>query len=574
VCLQNYDSACAIPRVLACGHTACEACLGNLPERYPGTIRCPECNQLVKCPAQGPSALPKNIDLLRLSLPQNPHPNSNPHISQKPREHSPNYDDRHRFLPRFWSDEFYSLWKDWVLPNDAVFIETKGEEGGGGGGEGLCAVFGGTNGSVSLLPLRGGFRENQRLSLVRIVSLPTVSDSSVFNHSYVARIMSCLSIMKEEERDELGLVLRASLGRQSGMCKVYGLWGDLEGGFLDLVCERLRGSFLDKLGDLRNGFGGGGGCDGDEEASSNVDMSGFAMIGVGTCEAVIALHLESLVIGCLGLSCFTFDDFGHVYVDLSEVLVGGRKVHKSVVEAVSGRSRIDNDELGVIFSGLLKKEAFLSPELLLELLKKEGVAVECGSSSFSISTRSDVWSLACVLIRLIIGQSFSEGISEISVEGSDYSTLYVSWVEKVSSLLETNLGSAYASLSQILCKCLNFDPDSRPLATDVRKCLRELLIKPQFDALGGFEGAINEDNTWHCLIFGKLCQLPTERAETRKEDGGAELDQVDERVDKNFLDGLSEGVIKFKDLQGHLDCITGLAVGGMNSIRLFFFHSK
>jgi len=163
---------------------------------------------------------------------------------------------------------------------------------------------------------------------------------------------------------------------------------------------------------------------------------------------------------------------------------------------------------------------------------------------------------------------------EISVEGSDYSTLYVSWVEKVSSLLETNLGSAYASLSQILCKCLNFDPDSRPLATDVRKCLRELLIKPQFDALGGFEGAINEDNTWHCLIFGKLCQLPTERAETRKEDGGAELDQVDERVDKNFLDGLSEGVIKFKDLQGHLDCITGLAVGGMNSIRLFFFHSK
>lgn len=388
------------------------------------------------------------------------------------------------------------------------------------------------------------------MSLVRVVSLPAVNESSVFRYGYVVRVMKCLSEMREEERDELGLILR---GQRSGFVfKVFGLWGDLEGGFLSLVCERHNGSLFDKFGDLR-----------DEEGLCKDGISAFAMIGAGICEAVIALHLEGLVIGCLDLSCFGFDGFGRVCVDLSEVLVAGRNVRKSVVEAVSGRLRIDENGMGVILSGLLKSEAFLSPEMLLELLHKEGVAVECGGSSCSVQCSSDVWSLACVLMRLLIGKTFTEETLEMCEEkGCDYSTLYAGWVEKVSSLLETKLGSEYESLSQILCKCLNFDLGSRPCATDVWRCIRELLIKPQFDIAGGFEGAIKEDNTYRCLIFGKLCQLPNERAEIQKEDGGADFDQVDETVDKHFVEGLSEGVIKCKDLQGHLDCITGLAVGG------------
>ncbi|KAK9945882.1 hypothetical protein M0R45_011373 [Rubus argutus] len=31
VCLQNYDGESTIPRVLACGHSACEVCLVKLP---------------------------------------------------------------------------------------------------------------------------------------------------------------------------------------------------------------------------------------------------------------------------------------------------------------------------------------------------------------------------------------------------------------------------------------------------------------------------------------------------------------------------------------------------------------
>ncbi|KAB1200189.1 hypothetical protein CJ030_MR0G007880 [Morella rubra] len=532
VCLESYDGACAIPRVLACGHTACEACLANLPQRFPQTVRCPACNQLVKYPAQGPSALPKNIDLLRLCNAQTTGPKSGIEIN----EHSSNYNEHHQFLPRFWSDEFYSLWKDCILSKDSVFVEPDAEAEDEEEDKVLCAVLGGGTALPSSLPVRPGFKENQRASLVRLVSLPSVSESSVFNYSYVAHIMRCLSGMEEEERNELGLILRASLERQRGNCKVYGLWSDLEGRFLYLVCEKQRGSLLEKFDVSTNGLDVG-----DGEGPSKNGMSSFALIGVEICEAVIALHLEGLVMGS-GLAVgdnhsVNFGGyFGHVHVDFSGVVVAGRKVRRSVVEAVSGRSRINMDCLGLVFYSLLKREAFLSPELLLELLRKEGIAANTIGKLHSSQNR--FWK-----------SSF--------VEGSDYSTWYLSWVKKVSFLLEAILGSEYASSSQLLCKCLNLDPGSRPLAIDVRRCVRELLIKPQFDTSGSLED-VKVESTWRCLILGKLCQLPNRRAEIQIEVGEADLD----RVDKNFVEGVSEGVIKFKDLQGHLDCITGLAVGG------------
>ncbi|GMP61737.1 hypothetical protein CsSME_00024086 [Camellia sinensis var. sinensis] len=70
VCLQPYDGDSTTPRVLACGHSACQTCLKLLPQPFPHTICCPACTQLVKYPhPQGPSALPKNIDLLCLASP-------------------------------------------------------------------------------------------------------------------------------------------------------------------------------------------------------------------------------------------------------------------------------------------------------------------------------------------------------------------------------------------------------------------------------------------------------------------------------------------------------------------------
>ena len=106
VCLQPYDGASATPRVLPCGHSACETCLSLLPQPFPHTIRCPACTQLVKC--SHPQSLPKNIDLLRFaSLFLNPDP-PNP---QKPNEKRSNPITDRQFVPNLWSNEFYLTWK-------------------------------------------------------------------------------------------------------------------------------------------------------------------------------------------------------------------------------------------------------------------------------------------------------------------------------------------------------------------------------------------------------------------------------------------------------------------------------
>ncbi|XP_062101266.1 uncharacterized protein LOC133807123 [Humulus lupulus] len=543
VCLQNYDGDATIPRVLACGHSVCEACLVKLPQRYPQTIRCPACTQLVKFPPQGPSVLPKNIDLLSLCISQNPIPNS---ITSSDTRKFPLEHRFFDFLPRFWSDEFCSAWKDWILPEEAVLVDD--EEKGGS-----VSVFGGriddTAVSSSLCISRFCFGKDQRVSLVRVVSLPGLDDSNL-KLSYVVRVMTCLSGMTEEQRDELGLILRASLRQCRRMSKVYGLWGNSDDGFLYIVSEGLNGSFGEKFGNLRNEFDSDNG-----NGLSKDGVCAFALIGIEFIESLLSLHSEGFIAGCVGLSCFSFDDFGHAYVDVNGVLVMGRKIRKTIAV----------EELGVAISNLLEDNTFVSPELLVELLHSEGIP----ESRYSIRCSSDTWSLACLLLGLLIGKAVTEEFPKMIEENdSDYLRLYSSWTERVRSLLDIQLASEYAGLKDILLKCLVYDPECRPLLTEVRKCIKELIVKPQFDMASlDLDGEVCVGSS-RCLFLGQMCQLPKEmptedNLQGRKVDGEGDFGPVkQERADKNFLHGLSEGLIKFKDLQGHRDCITGIAVGG------------
>nr|KJB29170.1 hypothetical protein B456_005G088100 [Gossypium raimondii] len=508
VCLQPYDGECTIPRVLACGHTVCESCLLNLPKKLPGAIRCPACTVLVKYPPEGPTTLPKNIDLLRLI----PGGSENP---RKPVYKSKNVSNL-PFLPRSWSDEFYSNWKSYLLRDDTVERD-----------------------QVSLLPV-GSFSSGGE-------------DGSLFKAGYLVRVMDCLREMKEEERGELGLVLRAFTKQNCRICRVLGLWGDLGDGVLYLASEKQkRGNFLDKnLGCF------------EKEGVFN-----FALMGMEMCEAVISLHKEGLIAGCLSFSCFQLDDFGHIYLDLIEVLLTGRGIQDVVANVGFSGKKIGDGEIRMLFKDLLKRDVFVCPEVLLKLLEKEGTGVECCSLKYPIRYSSDAWLLSCILLRIVNGDVFSdewvEYMCHIIVKGSenseiDCSSVYTSSMEKVSSLLGTKFGAECVSLQQILCKCLDVDPESRSLVVDVWKCIRELVIRPQFDKMVKLDGASYDENGGRCMVVGKLCLLSRERTETQEKD---ELQGKEANGATDMVNGLTEGRIKWKDLQGHLDCVTGLAVGG------------
>lgn len=540
VCLQSYDGACTIPRVLTCGHTACETCLLKIPQKFPQTIRCPACTVLVKYPPQGPSFLPKNIDLLRLVEPSSSKSRENPKNSH----HVPEFD----FIPHSWSDEFYSFWKQFILPNDAVLVEEKSKEESG----------------FRLGCLKE--RESQRVSLVKVGSLFSSGgdDDAVFKYSYFARVMNCLSGMRAEERDELGLILKAA-SKEIKFCRVLGLWGDMEDGFLCLVCERLNQ--IEKLGLFRDGDG-----------FSENGLPSFAVMGMEICEALIGLNKQGLNTGCLALTCFNFDSFGHLYVDLNDVLAVGRRVAKSVAKVGSVGGKICDKDVKAFLSDLLASNVFLSPEVLYDLFKKEGIRVERVESS--VGYGSDVWSLACILLSILFGKEFTNelvdyirGVNKKASEDNslDCLRMHMAWTEKVIYLLENKFGSEFVSLQKKFCQCLNFDPGSRPLLTNVWKCIRELIVKPEIDKMIRMDEMVSLENQGHCLVLGKLCWLPKGILEIAERDDslgaenrdGADIDQGGEAtVVKDLVEGLSDGNVKFKEMQGHRDCVTGLAVGG------------
>ncbi|CAI5460534.1 unnamed protein product [Closterium sp. Yama58-4] len=68
VCLELYDQEQRVPRLVACGHTICQACARNLPltRDFFGKkcISCPECRCLVVW--KGLASMPKNFALLRI----------------------------------------------------------------------------------------------------------------------------------------------------------------------------------------------------------------------------------------------------------------------------------------------------------------------------------------------------------------------------------------------------------------------------------------------------------------------------------------------------------------------------
>ncbi|WOH02200.1 hypothetical protein DCAR_0521589 [Daucus carota subsp. sativus] len=532
VCLQYYDGACTIPRVLPCGHSVCEACVSQLPNPFPQTIRCPACTQLVKYP-QNVSSLPKNIDLLRLSsLLQNP---EKP-ISPKPKKAIKELSEKDgAFMPNLWSREFYNSWKDWILSEDCVVIDEFG--GGGGVLRGKVGAFEGFLG----MPSKWLMKENDVVGLVKVGGLLNDDDGEVV-YSYVGKIMRVLCGMSDSERDELGLILGSSL-KWSRVCKVFGLWYNKDDQGVYVVCESHGCKVLDKLDGWEKGFSD----EDDEDVGLRRDaILGVLMIGLEICEAVMGLHSEGLSFGSLGLSCFSFDCFGHACVEILEVMTMGASLNKMFASALSSKHKNDREELEIIMNRFLFEGfTFVSPELFVELLRRGGANVGPGFQRYAVGYGSDVWSLACVVICFLVGKPFIEELHNYicclilffnDKENVNCEVMYKGWLDKVKTFLDTRLKLESMSLKDLLIRCLAFNSEMRPDVVDIWKCIRSMLVDPEFHMVVSLS-----------VVQGK-CEV---------------LEQVTNlRIDRDLTADLPEGHVKSIDLHGHLDCITGLAVGG------------
>ncbi|CAN6880670.1 unnamed protein product [Brassica oleracea] len=520
VCLQSYDGESTLPRVLSCGHTACEECLTNIPKKFPDTIRCPACTVLVKFPPQGPSALPKNIDLLRLF----------PSISNLTPDSTRNSKkSSFEFVARSWPDEFHAAWKDRVLLLDAVSVESQG-----------------STESASSSRLSGCLKEgdgdgDSKVSLLRVGSFQRRDDGcdSVFEFGYVLRMISCLWEMEEEERDELDVIMCV---KERGVSKVLGLWGDLKNGVLYLVGEKLSDFSWEEFD----------------------DSSCLAVMGMQLCEALLSLNKEGVNAGCLSVSCVKFDEFGNAFVDLIELLETGRNVYGLISEETC-RKPVGALEMGLVLKRLVKNGVFMSFEVLFELLKRQNLLITQASSECLVSCSSDVWPVCFLLLMLLGGKQFSEELTE-SVSGvdakecegkiEDLLVLYTGLMEKLSSILESKLSGKFKSMVGILRQCCCLDPQARPVLTDLWKCNRELIMNHRLSSMFALEKKKPKKRKEFCLVLGELCRLVVVGSKEVEED----LTEEGE-FDKDFVGRLSVGKIKSKDLRGHQDSITGLAVG-------------
>ncbi|XP_042033598.1 uncharacterized protein LOC121780146 [Salvia splendens] len=523
VCLQLYDATAAIPRVLSCGHTTCEVCLKLLPRPFPNTIRCTVCTLLLKLP-NSLSSLPKNLDLLYFSsLLQRTRPLEEktpipPDFKGAESVYSPS-------VLKPWPYEFYCKWGRWILPKDCILI----------GGRPLdgkvlwCFESDRVVGCV--------FSENDHVGLIKVgIFMGGEDDSEIIKPSYESRILTFLWGMGEDERDKLGVVFKACF-RVSSLGKAFGFWCNEEDRSVYIVCQKLASSsFIDCVFNRRK----------DEEERLIADEIRFwGVVGVEICEILMRLHLEGLTVGYLSLNCLGFDDFGRVCVDLSEVLKSGRRVSKNV-------------EFGLKDMFLEHNAVFLCPEVLLQLFVKAGFELDSRNVS-KVGPVSDVWSLASLLVCVLVGSSFEEEMESFlhyvvnavkDEKGCDYDGLYLAWMGKVSALLKSRLGSDFASLLDVLCRCLGLEPGHRPLATELWKCLRGLVVKPQCDIGFTLKNENKNQESGGYIVLGDVCCMVDGTGHGSKGEEEAERDDARLRVEGDVVDGITRGDFKCLEVKG------------------------
>jgi hypothetical protein len=275
--------------------------------------------------------------------------------------------------------------------------------------------------------------------------------------------------------------------------------------------------------------------------------------GTEVCEALMGLHGEGLVLGCLRLDCFRLDPLGRCLLDLNEVLALCRGVRAGVC--------------------LPKDGALVAPEMAAVL--SDATRMHSGDFDGLIGCSSDVWLLGCILVALVTGDE------QLAAAGWNTDGSYDDWQKGVLTRLDAALaGTQLEPLAAITASCLSYEPEDRPEIADVWECIRPSWMKP-----GGHALAVADDRvaqkSFRCLLLGELssmCSAPAVESDDKmqasrcSDDNSSTPDDEinhgctnNESVCTEGLDDVQrDGVFKSSTLLAHRDCVTGLAIGGIN----------
>ncbi|KAK3135528.1 hypothetical protein QOZ80_5BG0420010 [Eleusine coracana subsp. coracana] len=525
VCLCPFDAASAVPRVLPCGHSLCGVCIAALPPASASaaaSLRCPLCSQCVPFSrALGPSSLPKNLALIAL-LPTPASSSSRGPVTAAaapPPLPLPLGAAHSRLLSRFRHavlPEAASPLRSAPAPNRLALGSLDSD---------LGAPWFCTRGRlVSLLPI-GTMDEVRALE----------HEDAFYRPSYSARVLAAVSSLNDAAWEEVAGLITASSRLARQVCRVYGVWMGPEAAPLWMVSERHQRGVSLLL---------------EERIDGENRVSQIGAVAMEMCEAIMGLHGEGLVLGCLGLDCFSLDRFGYCFLDLNQVLALCRGV----------RSGASSSDIG----------AFVAPEVVA-VLGDTSRMKDCEFDGV-VGYHADVWSLGCLLVMLLTGDG--KLVIGWSTDGS-----YDDWEKKLVTRLDVSLvGTELEPLFAITASCLSYDPKGRPEIADVWKCIRGLM-KCSNTALD-LDDVLADEKSFQCLLLGKLSSMFVESC-AAKSDGKMQSSSGSDESRSNqddpcnggfpsneandcsgIDDPQSGGVFKSSTLLGHRDCVTGLAIGG------------
>nr|BAJ99963.1 predicted protein [Hordeum vulgare subsp. vulgare] len=532
VCLSPFDAASVVPRVLPCGHSLCGTCVSSLPpasaSAASSSLRCPLCSQCVPFSrALGPSSLPKNLALLSL-LPSLPNPSPPPPPPRTAGAASaaqplplPLHAAHSRLLARF---------RHAILPESASPLHSS-PPGHPPAGLALGSIacdlgapwFCPRGHPVSLLPIDDPAGR-----------APT-QEAAFYRPSHAARVIAAIDALSSAAREEMFDLVAASTRLARRVCRVYGAWMGPEAATLWLVSELHTPGLPPLLNEMS------------DELET---VARIGALGMEVCEALMGLHGEGLVLGCLRLDCFRLDHFGRCLLDLNEVLTLCRRIRAGV--------------------RLWKDGALVAPEMAAIL----GDSTRMRSRDFDglIGRKSDVWLLGCILVVLVTADK--QLVAGWNTDGS-----YDDWQKEVLTRLDAALvGTQLEPLAATTALCLSYEPECRPEIAHVWKCIRGAQMKPGADALAPGDDIVTQ-KSFRCLLLGELSSMCSGRAvesddilqpSQGSDDKNSTPDDVnscgcsnDESVSTAGTDDPQHNrVFKSSTLLAHRDCVTGLAIGG------------